>query len=187
MLYDDIFGCIFFFLLFPVFKVDFNCGVYNVLTVTLTNLTETQADLTFTLIDLTVTLADLSQIIIFFFVHVLRHCCRVSIYCWYNYGTKRPHSRYIFLNVLKLLKQNANYKYVAIDLCNLYVLHFTVCKDSKHCRLYNASRICITNGIYYEWSQKHCPAYCGYCQGSYSSFKIGTFILRFDSTQRPEK
>lgn len=76
---------------------------------------------------------------------------------------------------------------MAIDLCNLYVLHFTVCKDSKHCRLYNASRICITNGIYYEWSQKHCPAYCGYCQGSYSSFKIGTFILRLDSTQRPEK
>lgn len=129
----------------------------------------------------------MSQIIIFFFAHVLRHCCRVSIYCWYNYGTKRPHSRYIFLNVLKLLKQNANYKYVAIALCNLYVLHFTVCKDSKHCRLYNASRICITNGIYYEWSQKHCPAYCGYCQGSYSSFKIGTFILRLDSTQRPEK
>lgn len=55
----------FFLLLFPVFKVDFNCGVYNVLTVTLTDLTETQADLTFTLIDLTITLADLSQIINF--------------------------------------------------------------------------------------------------------------------------
>nr|XP_034329172.1 uncharacterized protein LOC105342316 isoform X50 [Crassostrea gigas] len=51
--------------------------------------------------------------------------------------------------------------------------HTTVCKDSKHCRLYNASRICITNGIYYEWSQKHCPAYCGYCQGIDDYFMVG--------------
>lgn len=50
---------------FFFYLVDFNCGVYDVLTVTLTDLTETQADLTFTLIDLTITLADLSQIINF--------------------------------------------------------------------------------------------------------------------------
>lgn len=39
-----------------------------------------------------------------------------------------------------------------------------VCKDTLNCRVYHAAMICVTNGIYYPWSLKHCPAYCGYCQ-----------------------
>lgn len=44
------------------------------------------------------------------------------------------------------------------------------------CRLYNASMICVTNDVYYPWSLKHCPAYCGYCLSIYFVFRNGTFF-----------
>nr|XP_022336715.1 uncharacterized protein LOC111132993 isoform X2 [Crassostrea virginica] len=39
-----------------------------------------------------------------------------------------------------------------------------VCKDNLDCRPYNASLICSKTSIYYPWSRKHCPSFCGYCQ-----------------------
>eukprot|EP00105_Crassostrea_gigas_P044393 XP_019928541.1 PREDICTED: uncharacterized protein LOC105342302 isoform X6 [Crassostrea gigas] len=41
---------------------------------------------------------------------------------------------------------------------------FSLCKDTVDCRVYNASKICVPNGKYFEWSKQNCPAYCAYCQ-----------------------
>ncbi|XP_062580984.1 uncharacterized protein LOC134242858, partial [Saccostrea cucullata] len=39
-----------------------------------------------------------------------------------------------------------------------------VCMDTHPCAVYRKEEICRRSGPFYQWSEKNCPLYCGFCQ-----------------------